>query len=168
MPFGVQSAPAIFQTIIDQILIRTPGIAYMDDILVGGKTKKECMENLMEVLKRLEKYKNSNEGYVITEDGITPNADKVKAIDNAPAPVNVMKLQAYLRMLNYYGRFLPNLANLLRPLHELLRKNIKFEWSKEYQESFDKTKSLLKANHVLEPYDPEKPIILTVDASSYG
>ena len=79
-----------------------------------------------------------------------------------------MKLQAYLGMLNYYGRFLPNLANLLRPLHELLRKNVKFEWSKECQESFDKTKSLLKANHVLEPYDPEKPIILTVDASPYG
>ena len=168
MPFGVQSAPAIFK--LDQILLNTKGIAYMDDILVGGENEKQYKENLCEGLKKLEIHKvKINEkkpeffkteveylGYKISKNGITPNESKVKAIIKAPVPSDVMQLQAYLGMINYYSRFLPNLVTILSPMYELLRKEKKYEWSKECQESFEKTKAMLVTNNILVPFDPKK------------
>ncbi|XP_050088326.1 uncharacterized protein K02A2.6-like [Anopheles aquasalis] len=182
MPFGLSTAPAIFQTIIDQILLKTQGIAYMDDILVGGENEKQCKENLCEVLSRLEEHSvrvNGKKsvffeteieylGYKISKNGITPNESKVEALVKAPVPMDVMQLQAYLGMVNYYSRFLPNLATVLSPLYELLRKDKKYVWSKECQEAFEKTKTMLVAKHMLEPFDPKKPVVLAVDASPYG
>ena len=70
-------------------------------------------------------------GYKINKQGIYPVAEKVTAIKNAPSPTNVTELKAYLGMLNYYNRFLPDLATTLNPLHKLLKKNQKWEWGKE-------------------------------------
>ena len=68
----------------------------------------------------------------------------------------MMQLQAYLGMINYYSRFLPNLATILGPMYEILRKDKKYEWSKECQESFEKTKAMLVTNNILVPFDPKK------------
>lgn len=107
-------------------------------------------------------------GYTITSDGIRPSESKVQAILDAPPPQNVNQLQAYLGLLNYYHRFLPNLSIVLRPMYNLLQKNRRFLWSSECQDAFEKTKRLLVENDLLEPYDPLKPITLVVDASPYG
>ena len=60
-------------------------------------------------------------GYVINGRGIKPVEAKVEAIQNAPVPENVTQLRAFLGMLNYYHRFLPDIATVLEPLHKLLR-----------------------------------------------
>jgi hypothetical protein len=60
-------------------------------------------------------------GYRISGSEIEPVIEKVEAIQNAPAPQNVSQLRSFLWMLNYYHRFLPNLATTLEPLHKLLR-----------------------------------------------
>ena len=56
MPFGIHTAPAIFQSIIDQILRNTKGLAYIDDIIVGGKNAEECKTNLYEVMEKLNSH----------------------------------------------------------------------------------------------------------------
>ncbi|XP_049283943.1 uncharacterized protein K02A2.6-like isoform X1 [Anopheles funestus] len=182
MPFGISSAPAIFQGIIDQILLGSPGMAYIDDILVGGATTEECKRNLFLVLDRLNKhrvklnleksefFKSSIDylGYNISASGIKPNLDKVKAIAEVASPRNVNELQAFLGLLNFYRRFLPNLSAQLYPLHALLKKNTKFNWDSKCEEVFQETKQMLINHKVLEPYDPSKPIVLAVDASPYG
>ena len=57
---------------------------------------------------------------------------KFVAIVKAPKPQNVTELRAYLSLVNYYGKFIPNLASTLQPLNSLLRKNCKWVWSEEY------------------------------------
>ena len=71
-------------------------------------------------------------------------------------------------MLNFYGSFIPNLATELHSLYELLRKDKPFIWTPECQKSFEKSKTLLLNNNILELYDPKKPIVVSCDASPYG
>ena len=49
-----------------------------------------------------------------------PNIKKVEAAIAAPAPTDVTQLRSFLGLMNFYGRFLPNLSSVLAPLHKLL------------------------------------------------
>ena len=71
-------------------------------------------------------------------------------------------------MLNFYGKFIPNLSSILEPLHSLLRKDVVWKWEVEQQEAFDKAKNQLQLSDVLLRYDPEKELVVSCDASPYG
>ena len=71
-------------------------------------------------------------------------------------------------MRNYYYRFLPDVATVLEPLHQLLRKGAKWKWLEEQQTTFDKAKELLQSADLLVHFDPEKEMVLETDASNYG
>ena len=107
-------------------------------------------------------------GYRIDEKGLHPIKEKVRAIVEAPAPTNVSELRSYLGLLNYYGRFLPNLSSVLAPTHELIQKNINFKWGKSQQDAFEKPKQLLDNLGLLVYFDARKEIILSCDASQKG
>ena len=115
---------------------------YLDDILVTGSLEREHLDNLAEVLKRLEsagmRLKRSKcefmlpsveyLGHKISDKGLQPTEGKIKAIVEAPAPQNVSQLKAFLGMLNYYAKFLPNISSRLATLHKLLQKAVMRQW----------------------------------------
>ena len=182
LPFGISSAPSIFQAVMDQILKGQKNtICYFDDILIMGRNKEEHDEVLEQVLQRLQdhgiilthckcKFSQESVEYLdhhrIDALGLHPTKEKIQAVVNAPEPRNVTELKAYIGLLNYYGRFLHNFSTTLQPLNELLCKCKKWEWSPACQKAF----RLSKEAHspVLAHYDPTKPIHLTCDASPYG
>ncbi|KAG5286473.1 hypothetical protein AALO_G00015230 [Alosa alosa] len=183
LPFGVASSPAIFQRTMEGILGGIPNVAiYLDDILISGSTEQNHLENLEEVLHRLEKSglrlrRSKCEfmgkevaflGHKINASGLHPLTEKVDAIARAPEPKNVTELKAYLGLLNYYHRFLPKLSTLLAPLHALLKKEGKWSWGSKQQKAFTESKALLQSCSVLVHYDSNKPLILACDASPYG
>ena len=75
---------------------------------------------------------------------------------------------SFLGMLNYYWKFLPNLATLLRPLYDLLQSAKTWSWGKSQEQAFCKAKELLSSTPLLTHYDPERPLMLSCDASPYG
>lgn len=183
LPFGVASAPGIFQRAMDTLLQGIEGVCvYLDDILVMGRSVEQHVATLTEVLERLSKANlKLNQpkcifmasrveylGYVIDEQGLHPTSEKVQAIQEAKQPTNVSELKAFIGILNYYGKFLPQLATKLAPLYRLLRKDIRWNWGPEQQRAFTQAKSLLKSEAVLTHYDGEKKLILDCDASPYG
>jgi len=184
LPFGIASAPAIFQRIIESILQEIPNVSlYLDDILITGKSDEEHLCNLEEVLSRLEKagirLKHSKcafmlqsveyLGHSISENGLEPTSKKVKAIQSAPAPTDLTQLKSFLGLINYYCKFLPNIADTLYPLYRLLQKKVQWKWGMEQQKTFKSAKSQqLTTNRILVHYDPSKPIIMACDASPYG
>ena len=93
---------------------------------------------------------------------------KVRVIKDAPRPRDVSQLRSFLGLLNYYGKFLPNLATLLRPLYDLLQSVKTWSWEKSQEEAFSKAKELISSATVLIHYDPAKPLVLSFDASPYG
>ena len=129
LPFGVTSAPAIFQRTIEGILRGSPQVCvYLDDILVTGKTEAEQLQNLELVLTRLEEagmrlkqekcafLLDSVEylGHNISAEGLRPTQEKVRVITGAPAPEDVSQLRAFLGLINYYGNSCPNFP-ILQP-----------------------------------------------------
>lgn len=102
---------------------------YLDDILVMGVDEADHLNNLDKVLLRLEeaglRLKRSKcaflqkeveyLGHRLDAQGLHPVEKKVQAIMEAPAPINVTELKAYLGLLNYFNKFLPNMATLLEP-----------------------------------------------------
>ena len=144
LPFGVAFAPAIFQKAMDGILQGiTHCICYLDDILVTGRSDEEHLQNLRRVLQRLWEhgmklrhdkcivFQNSVEyiGHTISAEGVHTTTKKLKAIVDAPPPCNVSELRSFLGLLNYYGKFIPNLAATFHPLHALLQTGQPWKWS---------------------------------------
>lgn len=169
LPFGISSAPAIFQHLMDTILQGIPHVVcYIDDILVTGLDQEEHLHNLSQVLERLEKHgfrlKQSKceflqdsviyLGHKIDGEGIHPIPSKVEAISNAPEPQNLQELRSFLGLLNYYGKFIRNLSTLIHPLNNLLQKDQRWRWSPECSQAFQKAKVALTSSEVLVHYDP--------------
>lgn len=182
LPFGVTLAPAVFQRAMDTILQGIPGvICYLDDILTTGKSDREHLHNLKEVLKRLQHHgvqlrkdkcfilQKSIEylGHQIDETGVHTSPQKVKAVVEAPSPRNLRELRSFLGLLNYYARFLPNLASTLHPLHQLLQVGQPWCWSEACERAFRTAKQKLVEAPVLAHYDPDYPIVLASEASAY-
>ena len=182
LTYGIASAPAVFQSTTDQILKGMDKVrCHIDDILIRTESH-EHLQVLDEVLARLEKHgilaKRSKcevmvpsvdfLGYRVDGGGRHPTDEKIAAIKGAPSPKNVAELRSYLGLLNYYGNFIPNLSTLPQPLHELLRKGVKWAWTEECEKAFVRSKSELVADKVLVPCDEKIKLILACDASPYG
>ena len=183
LPFGISSAPAIFQKTMDVILQGIPHVCcYIDDILVTGVNQQEHLQNLEEVLRRLEQnnlrikkpkyefFKDSVEylGHCVDAQGLHTLPSKVEAILRAPDPENLQQLRSFLGLLNYYGKFIPNLANIVHPLNQLLQKDAKWTWTSDCVQAFTAAKQALNSSKVLAHYDPSLPITMAGDASAYG
>ena len=173
LPFGIASAPAVFQRVMDQILQGMDHVTcYLDDILITGATEREHLANLTEVLRRLSQHgvrlrqekcrfwQNSVEylGHLIDAKGLHTTDSKLRAITEAPPPTCVQELRAFLGLLNYYGRFIPNRATLSQPLNNLLC-NAK---------AFKLIKDTLVSSTFLTHYNPVLSLKLAGDASRYG
>ena len=107
-------------------------------------------------------------GHRIDADGIHATDAKLRAIIDAPQPKNVSELRSFLGLLNYYGRFIPNLSSLIHPLNKLLRHGVKWQWSPAASAAFKAAKEKVVSPNVLVHYDPQRPIRLAADASAYG
>ena len=168
---------------MDQILQGIPGVqCILDDMIVTGHNESEHLKNLENVLQRLQKFglranlekceffKDSVQycGHEVTKEGIWKTKDKIDAVLKTPAPENVTQLRSFLGLVNYYNRFLPNLASELKPLHKLLEKGQKWIWTEIQQSAFAKAKNLITSDTVLTHYDPNKELFLACDASPYG
>ena len=183
LPFGVASAPAIFQRAMDGLLQDIEHVAvYLDDILVTGKTETDHFRNLEEVLSRLEKagirLKKSKcafmlpsveyLGHTISAEGLRPTKEKVRAIMDAPTPQDVSQLRSFLGLINYYGKFLPHLSSVLSPLYLLFQKQQRWTWGKAQADAFKQAKTALTSTDIFTHYDPTRDLILECDASPYG
>ena len=180
LPFGIASAPAIFQQLMDTVL---QGIfCYVDDILVTGTDETDHLKNLGTVFQRLQNYgfplkklkcyflQDSVKylGHKIDAKGVHPCPGKVAAVINAPQPENISKLRACLGMVNYYRKFIPNLSSLLQPLNDLLRPSKPWKWTDECDKAFKQAKEAISSAAVLVHYDPKLLLTLAGDASAYG
>ncbi|UYV76723.1 K02A2.6-like, partial [Cordylochernes scorpioides] len=183
MPFGLANAPSYFQSVMDRVLSGIGGvICYIDDVLIATASIEEHLVLLKTIFARLAKYniKLKKEkclflqkeieylGHLVTGEGIRPLDHKVQAIQKAKTPTNISELRSFLGLVNFYGKFIPNLPELLKPLHELLHKKRPWVWTKECGEAIDKCKNSITSERVLVPYDATLPLCLATDASQIG
>ena len=146
LPFDVKTAPAVFQQIMDTVIVGLDfATAYLDNILVKSNSIEEHKSFLKNFFERIRNYglkiKENNcdflleeikyLGHVINKDGKKPDKSRASAIKDMRNPKDVKSLQSFLGLVSYSQEFIPNLQNLSAPLNELLHKEKKWIWTKE-------------------------------------
>ena len=186
MFFGLTNSPATFQTIMNKLLrnlINMGKVAvFIDDIIVGTETEEGYNELIAEVVKRLEendlyvkpekcKWKVREVeflGVVIGLEGIKMEKEKVKGVLEWPTPKCVKDVQKFLGLANYYCRFIEGFATVARLLHDLVKKDKKWEWMGREEKAFKELKERFTEKLVLAAPDIDKKMRMEVNTSDYA
>ena len=107
-------------------------------------------------------------GNTINSEGVKVDSSKTDAITKMHVPQFLTKLQGFLGMISYLGKFIPNLAQVIAPLWALLKKDVVFNLQKPQLDAIEKLKTLITLSHILKGFDPNLPTRLKTDASSKG
>ena len=181
MPFGLANAPGVFQELMSIVLQGQEdfALAYLDDILVFSNTIEDHLKHIERVLNSLREHnlrlkpskceffrkETQYLGFKISEKGIQPDLDKVKAIKLVATPTTVKEVRAFIGMTSYYRRFIANFSDIAEPLINLTRKYARFLWDDACQTAFDSLKEKLSEMGLLAYPDPNKDYRLYTDAS---
>uniref|UniRef100_A0A1I8BHK6 RNA-directed DNA polymerase n=1 Tax=Meloidogyne hapla TaxID=6305 RepID=A0A1I8BHK6_MELHA len=153
LPFGVKSAPAIFQKLMDELISGLNGVfAYLDDLIIVSKNEREHKEVLFELFERIENYGLKIQlekcnffkselkflGHIVSKEGIKPDPEKKSIIQKLQRPKDVKELKSVMGTINYYAKFVREMHEVRGPLDKLLQKNIEWKWEDEQETSFEK------------------------------
>ena len=189
MPFGISSAPEVWQRRMHEFVEDLEGVEVIaDDFLIAGFGEtdaevnssfekneraffKKCWEwNLK--LNKLKLKRTQTEvrfmGHLLTPDGLKADPAKVEAILDMPPPTGVKGLKRFLGMVNYLAKFLPLLSDMTEPLRRLEDKDVDRCWLAQHQKAFTTVKEYLAKAPVLKYYDVNEQVTIQCDASETG
>jgi hypothetical protein len=146
LSFGLTNAPAHFTYLMNSVFMPELDkfvVVFIDDILIYSKNKDEHAEHLRIVLTRLREHQLYAKfrkcafwleeiqflGHVLPAKGIAVNPSKVKDILELKSPTTVHQVRSFLRLAGYYHRFIPDFSKIVKPITELLKNDVKFNWS---------------------------------------
>ena len=180
---GLSNATDLFKTCIREILHGLAGVTNIaDDVLIFGRTETEFKTNVISFLDRcVEQDMHLNPDKIqinctevpffrntLSKDGLSPDLNKVKLIQEWPTPKNQKELQSFLGTVNYLSRFLIFLSDLRAPLQSLLKKDSEFIWTNIHQNAIEQLKLHVSNDVKLQFYDCRKPLYIQVDTSKKG
>jgi len=160
MPFVLKNVGATFQRAMDIAFAKEIHdflVIYLDDLTPFSKSDQEHLKHLRQIFMTCRKYGVSLNpkkslfgleegkllGHIISKDGIRIDSERIQAILQIPYPRNIKELQAFLGKINFLRRFIPNLAELIRMLNKMLKKDAKVKWSLEAKQAFESIKIAL-------------------------
>ncbi|XP_015435727.1 PREDICTED: uncharacterized protein LOC107191251 [Dufourea novaeangliae] len=185
MPFGLANAPAVFQRAINNALgnLRNSiALVYLDDVLIPSKTIEEGLDRLEQVLQALDTagfslnmkkclfFKTQLEylGREISGEGIRPGSGKIKALLEAPVPINVKQVRQFMGLASYFRKFVPEFASRASCITKLLRQNQPWCWGPSQENARNYILDKLSSKPLLIIFDPKRETELHTDASSIG
>lgn len=187
--FGINAAPEMFQKILERMLLLCDGtVNFIDDILIYGCNEDEHDQRVkftLNILKENNVLLNKEKcifkiktvtflGHTLSPKGIRPLESYIGVVKSFRTPENVDEVHSFLGLINFVGKWIPNLATLTEPLRKLLRlklsKNtdISKYWGDIQTESFKKLKEGLSNIKTLGYYDPSDRTQVIADASPVG
>jgi len=178
--FGVNSAPEIFQRLMEEMLAQCPNaINYIDDVIVFGNTLEEhdmalsavkdvfvgrnVMLNEEKCVWRTTKLKFL--GHILSDKGIEADPGKIEIIQNFREPKNKEEVRSFLGLVTYVGKFIPDLADTTEPLRGLLKLNEKFIWGEAQKLAFKQLKEKVSVVPMLSYFTLTDRTKLIADAS---
>ena len=186
VPFGISSAPEELQRSQHEAIEGLQGTeSLIDDILVYGKgqTIDEAIadhdRNLKALLDRarqmglklnkdklkLRQSEVKYMGQILTPNGIRPDPEKVKAINDMPRPTNAKAVQRFIGMATYLSKYLPHLSETCEPLRRLTDKDAVWSWQSQQEDAFQNVKLLVSTQPLLKYYDLNEEVTIQCDVS---
>ncbi|XP_042444160.1 uncharacterized protein K02A2.6-like [Zingiber officinale] len=156
MPFGLTNAPTTLCNLMNEVLydfLDNFVVVYWDDIIIYSKSLEEHLEHLGMVLDRLRKHQlfvkkekcefASQEvmflGHMVINCHVRMDPKKVLAIVEWQHPSTIPELRSFLGMANYYHKFIVGYSKKVAPLTDLLKKNVRWEWSDACKDTVGKS-----------------------------
>ena len=182
-PFGLSQAPAYFQRLINKVIKGLPfAFGYLDDVLIHSPDIETQLQHIRIFFQRLReadlKLKNSKcnhfkthvqyLGHLVSGKGIRPLPEKLDSIKKMPAPTTPKEIKQFLGLVGYYRKFIPRFADIARPMTNLTKQDIPFEWTIQCQVAFELLKETIITSPILKYQDPNKGYTLFTDASKYS
>ena len=186
VPFGIKFASGLCNRVIDKVLndCRDHVTNFVDDLMVYSDTWDEHVAHVRNVIEKLDNagitlnlgkcrfaYSEVNFlGVVVGNGKIGPDPTKVEAINNFPKPTSKKNLRSFLGLLSFYRKFVPNLAQHIAPLTNLLSKKYGdvIKWNAELTQCFENAAQLVSNKVMLTIPRPEVQFIVQTDASQDG
>jgi hypothetical protein len=155
MPFGLKNAGATYQramvTLFHDMMHKEIEV-YVDDMIAKSQNEEDHMSHLKKLFERLRKFRlrlnpakctfgvRSGKllGFIVSQRGIEVDPDKVRAIQEMPAPRTEREVRGFLGRLNYISRFISHMTATCEPIFKLLRKDQAVEWNSDCQSAFEK------------------------------
>lgn len=186
MQFGLMNASQTFQRFMDRLFADLDFVVvFIDDICIASATMEEHHRHVRIVLERLHsnglvinvaksqftKSEVNFLGYVVSENGVRPLPERVKAVQEFPVPSTVRELRRFLALVNVYKRFIAHASGIQEDLRKLIPGNRKndmrmVQWTDEARTSFENCKSSLSEAALLTYPDSSKVLGLMIDASN--
>ena len=182
-PFGLSQAPAYFQRLINKVIKGLPfAFGYLDDVLIHSPDIETHLKHIRIFFQRLReadlKLKNSKcnyfkthvqyLGHLVSGKGIRPLPEKLDSTKKMPAPTTPKEIKQFLGLVGYYRKFIPRFADIARPMTNLTKQDIPFEWTVQCQAAFELLKEAIITSPILKYPDPNKGYTLFTDASKYA
>uniref|UniRef100_H3BBN4 Gypsy retrotransposon integrase-like protein 1 n=1 Tax=Latimeria chalumnae TaxID=7897 RepID=H3BBN4_LATCH len=151
---------------------------YMDDLLLHTETKETHLHLLEELLvlgvkvnptkAQLLQQTVSFLGITLGKEGRTPAREKIFAIQNLPLPLSEYTLHSFLGLVNYSREFIPRYAEIAKPLYNLLKKGIEWNWTPQHTEAVMELKKVLMQPLALLSQDMTRSFCLEIAFSEHA
>lgn len=186
MPFGLKTAPATFQRLMNNVLkdyINKICLVYLDDIIIFSTSLDEHINSIRLIFAKLEEanlkvqldksefMKKETEflGHIVTQHGIKANPKKIQCVVNFPLPKTPKEIKQFLGLTGYYRKFIKDYSLIAKPMTKFLQKDAKINIENPaYRESFETLKTLLVNDPILAFPDFSQPFTLNTDASNFA
>ena len=182
MSMGLCNAPSTFQRAMNLVLRGLTWktvLAFLDDVLVLGRSFEEHLENLREVLYRFQNHNLKLKprkcslfqteikflGRIVSGSTVSVDPASIECVKDWPTPNCTKEVESFLGFANYNREHVPNLAQLAEPLYAITGKK-PFVWKEEHTLAFEKIKDALTRPVALSLPTPDDPFVLDVDASN--
>jgi len=183
MPFGLVNSASSYNRMMRKLLDGLRNLeSYVDDVLAHTKNWREHMTILRSFFQRVReanltlKPKKCQLGYgeidflghTIMDEKIRPREESVNKIIDMPRPNTKKQVRSFLGAINYYRKFIPNCAEMMKPLTDLTKKNAKnvITWNEELETAFNQLKGALADKPILKLPDVEREFTVRTDASN--
>ena len=176
-------AQNVFQRRLDAIFLNILGVTGIaDDMIIYGRSDLEhdkhlinflevCRKNMLTLNPDKMQFRLSQVsffGHQWSAKGLSPDPKKIAAVKRMHLPRDVETMRSFLRLVNYFNRFIPCLAELSEPLREICRQDMEFELNESVRVAFSRTKEEISRNITLPYFNPGRPTTLQTDASKKG
>lgn len=187
MPYGHVNATAEFQKVMDDEISKA-GLShtvavFVDDILLFSPDMDTHLRDLEKLLKHLSSVLLALHpaksilaaacipylGHLLDATRLMPEPAKVQGMVDLPVPTSLKQLQAQLGLFNFYRCYIPNFSSIAKPLYQLTRKDVPYEWTDACQQAYDQIKqAFLVPGLALALPDPKQTLHLYTDWSQHG
>jgi hypothetical protein len=149
---------------------------YLDELNVYSKNRLDYFGHLRKVLMQCRKFdislnpsksifsvtKGNLLGHIVSDSGISTYLEWIVVILNLPTLTSKKEVQAFMGIINFLCRFVPDFVVMVKPIHNILKKDRSFSWINNAKNAFIRINKAISSTSVLEkPYFEKEFIIYT-------